>query len=85
MTHHCCIFMFQQMRAADLEDVLYATPFIPFDVHIDGKVISVGHPENVALNPTKTVAVMVPDDHIHVVEVARISSLTLRRHKRKAA
>ncbi|HWN94101.1 MAG TPA: hypothetical protein VNT99_03640 [Methylomirabilota bacterium] len=73
------------MRAADLEDVLYATPFIPFDFHIGGKVISVGHPENVALNPSKTIAVMVPDDHIHVVEIARISSLTLHRRKKKAA
>jgi hypothetical protein len=73
------------MRAADLEDVLYATPFVAFDVHIDGKTISVGHPEHVMLNPSKTVAVMVPDDHIRIVEVARISSLTLHRRKRKAA
>ena len=73
------------MRAADLEDVLHAPPFIPFDVHIDGKVISVGHPEHVMLNPSKTVAVMAPDDLIHVVEIARISSLTLRRRKRNAA
>jgi len=73
------------MRAADLVDVLYATPFIPFDVHIDGKTISVGHPEHVALNPSKTVAVMVPDDRIHVVDIDRISSLTLHRRKRKAA
>ena len=49
------------MRAAELEDVLYGTPFIPFDVHIDGK------------------------DHIHIVDIARISSLTLHRRKRKAA
>ena len=66
-------------------DVLYATPFVPFDVRIDGKVISVGHPEHVMLNPSKTVAVMVPDDPIHIVDVARISSLTLHRRRRKAA
>ena len=73
------------MRAADLEDVLNATAFVPFDVRIDGKTISVGHPEHVMLNPSKTVAVMVPDDHIHIVDIGRISSLTLHRRKRKAA
>jgi hypothetical protein len=73
------------MRAVDLEDALRTTPFIPFDVHIDGKMISVGHPEHVLLNSSKTVAVMVPNDHIHIVDISRISSLTLRRHKRKAA
>jgi hypothetical protein len=48
-------------------------------------MISVGHPEHVLLNSSKTVAVMVPNDHIHIVDISRISSLTLRRHKRKAA
>jgi len=73
------------MRAVDLEDALSTTPFIPFDVHIDGKVISVGHPEHVLLNPSKIVAVMVPDDRIHIVDIDRISSLTLHRRKGKAA
>jgi hypothetical protein len=73
------------MRAADLEDPLHATPFMPFDVHVDGKVISIGHPERVMVNPSKTVAVMVPDDHIHIADISRISSLTLHRRKRKAA
>jgi hypothetical protein len=73
------------MRAADLEDALHTTPFIPFDVHIDGKLISVGHPEHVMLNPSKTVAVMMPDDRIHIVDIGQISSLTLHRRKRKAA
>jgi hypothetical protein len=73
------------MRAVDLEDALSTTPFIPFDVHIDGKVISVGHPEHVLLNPSKTVAIMVPDDRIHIVDINHISSLTLHRRKKKAA
>jgi hypothetical protein len=54
------------MRPADLEDALQSTPFIPFDVRVDGKAIPVGHPEQVLLNKSKTVAVIVPDDHIHI-------------------
>jgi hypothetical protein len=73
------------MRAIDLEDALNTTPFIRFNVHVDGKTISVSHPRHVVLNPSKTLAVMVPDDHIHIVDVGRISSLTLHRRKRKAA
>ena len=73
------------MRAVDFEDALNTTPFVPFDVHVDGKVISVGHPEHVLLNKSKTLAVIVPDDHIHIVDVRHISSLTLRQRSRKAA
>jgi hypothetical protein len=73
------------MRPADLEDALQSTPFIPFDVRVDGKAIPVGHPEQVLLNKSKAVAVIVPDDHIHIVNVEHISALTLRLRKRNAA
>ena len=73
------------MRAIDLEDALSTTPFIPFEVPVDGKTISVGNRKHVILNLRKTLAVMVPDDHIHIVDIDRIRSLTLHRRKRKAA
>jgi hypothetical protein len=48
------------MQPADLEDALQ-TPFIPFDVRVDGKAIPVGHPEQVLLDKSKAIAVTAPD------------------------
>jgi hypothetical protein len=49
------------MRPADPEDALQTTPFIPFDVRVDGKAIPVGHPEQVLLDKSKAIAVTAPD------------------------
>jgi len=76
------------MRVTVLEDALNTEPFIPFDIVVDGKMIRVAHPEQLLLNRSKTVAVVVPDDHIHIVDIGHVSSLTLRRRRkngRKAA
>ena len=76
------------MRVIVLEDALNTQPFIPFDIEVDGKTIHVGRPEQVLLNRSKTTAVVVPDEHIHIIDVSHISSLTLRRRngsRRKAA
>ena len=74
------------MRAINLEDALNTQPFIPFDIVVDGKTIHVSHPEQVLLNRSKTTVVVIPDEHIHIVDMNHISSLTLRRSRnRKAA
>lgn len=71
------------MRPKDLEDALSTVPFIPFEIHLDGKTIEVAHPEQVLLTHSKSTAVIVPnDDRIHVVSVPHISSVTLRRRTR---
>jgi hypothetical protein len=70
------------MRATNLEDVLNNQPFVPFDINVNGKVIHVAHPEQVMFNRSKTVAVVVPDEHIHIVDIGHISSLTLRKRGR---
>lgn len=76
------------MRATVFEDALSTQPFIPFDIVVDGKTIHVAHPEQVLFNRSKTTAVVVPDEHIHIVDLSHVSSLTLRRRPkngRKAA
>ena len=70
------------MRPKDLEGTLRTTPFIPFDIHVDGKTIHVGHPEQVLLTVSKTTAVIVPGDDIHIVSIPHISSISLRRRPR---
>jgi hypothetical protein len=76
------------MRAIVLEDALNTKPFIPFDIVVDGRTIHVAHPEQVLFNRSKSTAVVVPDEHIHIIDIGHVSSLTLRRRngsRRKAA
>jgi hypothetical protein len=70
------------MQPARLEDVLRITPFIPFDISVQGKTIAVGHPELVLFNKDKTFAVIVPNNQIHIVKVDEITDLTPRPWKR---
>ena len=70
------------MQPARLEDVLRITPFIPFDISVQGKTIAVGHPELVLFNKDKTFAVIVPNNQIHIVKVDEITALTPRPWKR---
>ena len=72
------------MQPFGLEDALRITPFIPFDISVEGKTIAVGHPELVLFNKDKTFAVIVPDNQIHIVKVDEITDLTPRPWKRKA-
>ena len=72
------------MRPADLEDALQTTPFILFDVRVDGKTIPVSDPEQVLLNKSKSVAVIVPDDHIHIVNLDHTHALTLPQERNAA-
>jgi hypothetical protein len=74
------------MRPTPLEEAIRNDPFRPFDIHTDSRSISISHPEQILLTPDKSTAVVVgPEDHIVIVDVDRISSLTLtKRPARKA-
>jgi hypothetical protein len=68
------------MRPTPLEEAIRHDPFRPFDIHTDGRSILVSHPEQILLTPDKSTAVVVgPDDHIAIVDVDRISSLSLKK------
>jgi len=63
------------MRLKNLEDALARAPFVPFDVHIDGKLIRVEHPDQVLFNTSRTTVVVAPsDDRFHIIDVDRIVS-----------
>jgi hypothetical protein len=74
------------MNPKSFEETLQQTPFRPFDIHADGRVISVHHPEQVFITPLRTtVIVAMADDSIRMVDMDHISSLTVRSRRRKSS
>ena len=66
------------MNATALVEALQQAPFRPFEIHVDGRVIPIHHPEQVLLTPAKTTLVAaMPDDSIRIVDVSHISSIDL--------
>jgi len=63
----------------DLEDALEATPFIPFDIHLDhGKVVRVPHHDFLLFNESKTGVVVSSKGRLHIMAVSHITSLSHR-------
>jgi len=72
------------MKLKNFEDVLHRAPFQPFDIHADGKVISVKHPDQVLFAFNRSTIVAAPDDNrFHVIELEHIRMLTA--HARRKA
>ncbi len=61
----------------EIEDALNATPFIPFDIHLDnGKVVRVPHHDFLLFNESKTVIVVASGGRLHIMAVSHVSSLS---------
>ncbi len=74
------------MLASSFEGALRRTPFRPFDIHVDGRAIPVDHPEQVMTTPEKSTIVMIGSDgHIHILDMKRISSLTIKTRFRRGS
>jgi len=74
------------MKLNTLEEALHRAPFLPFDVHVDGKVIRVEHTDQVLFTPDRQTVVIAPNDnHIHIVGVERIQYVTLHRRRKTAS
>ncbi len=72
------------MQAKALEETLQNRPFRPIEIHADGRVIPVDHPEQMYLTPSRsTLIVAMPDERIHVIDTDHISSVTLRQRRRR--
>lgn len=67
------------MKLTTLEAALYAQPFKPFKLRVDGEVIPVQHPEHVFLADKKRTVIIDAPDRIHIVDVDVISKLNLVR------
>jgi hypothetical protein len=68
------------MKPPRLEDVIRKDPFQAFDIHTSGRVIPVSHPEQILLASDKSTAVVaLANGHLEIIDVDRISSLTLRK------
>jgi hypothetical protein len=66
------------MKAVNLLDVLNKARFKPFDLCLDnGRMLRVKHPDRVLLNEPKTTAVIADGEHLHIVDLDHVSSLTL--------
>jgi hypothetical protein len=66
------------MKAANLQDALQRPSFKTFDLCLDnGKLIRVKHPDRVLFNESKTTAVIADGDHLHIVDLDQVSSLSL--------
>jgi len=74
------------MKLKPFEEALNKAPLIPFDVHVDDKVIRVEHTDQVLFTPDRQTVVIAPNDnHIHIVEVERIQFVSLHRRRKTAA
>ena len=74
------------MELKTLLDVLHQAPFRPFDIHADGRVVRVGHPEQVFITPDKkTVIVAGMEGGLAILDLDHISSLSLATRRRSKA
>jgi hypothetical protein len=65
------------MTTDQLQRLHQARPFHPFDIHLaDGRTLSVGHPEMLAMIPAgRTAGVALPDGTIEIVDLLLVTSL----------
>ncbi len=65
------------MTTPQLRTMLRAAPFKPFDIFLaDGRALSVGHPEMVAVTEGgRTIGVATSDDTIEIVDLLLVTSL----------
>jgi hypothetical protein len=67
----------------NLEAALNRRPFKPFEIRVDGEVLTVDHPEQVLLTQEKsTVVVADRQEHLHIFDSDQISKIRLI-HSRK--
>ena len=70
------------MKIVNLEAALASRPFRPFEIRVDGEVIVVRHPEQLFLAEKKTTVIVDAGDRIDIMDLARISKVTLVRRPR---
>jgi len=70
------------MKLANLEAALAKRPFRPFEVRVDGEVITVHHPEQVLLAEQKTTVIIDAVERIRILDVDQISKVTILRRSR---
>ena len=71
------------MKLKNFEDVLFKTPFQPFDIHIDGKVIHIAHPDQVLFAFDRSTIVAAPEDNrFHIIELENIQFVTAHRRRK---
>lgn len=81
------------MTSEDLRTFLHASPFKPFTIHlVDGRVLSVYHPDYCLLIPkSRTMAIVIDEDdedrmnYINPTLITRIVFTTNGKSKRKKA
>lgn len=66
------------MDIKTLQDALHQAPFRPFNIHADGRIIRVQHPEQVLITPDKTTVVVAGmDGGLAILDPDHISSLSM--------
>lgn len=67
------------MNAEKLRDVLHATPFRPFVIHLaDGRQCRVRHPDFLAISPTGRTVIVYHDNDAHsILDLLLVTELAI--------
>jgi len=70
------------MILKEIEDALGATPFVPFDIHLDnGKVVRVPHHDFLLFSESRTAIVVASGGRLHIMAVSHITSISHRERQ----
>ncbi len=74
------------MHPKTLQDALQQAPFRPFNLHADGRVVRVLHPEQVFITPDKTTVIVAGmDGGLAILDMDHISSLSYAPRRGRTA
>ena len=69
------------MSSKNIRDVLEATPFRPFELHVNGRSVRVDHPEQVFFAQKETTLIIDLPDHIRIIDIDHISGMDVRKRR----
>ncbi|MBM4033722.1 MAG: hypothetical protein FJ291_18345 [Planctomycetes bacterium] len=75
------------MRVEELKEVLHATPFRPFVLHLaDGRDVFVKHPDFILISPTgRSAVVYLPDGALRIFDLLLVTEIEVKNSRRQPA
>lgn len=69
------------MSSKNIRDVLEATPFRPFELHVNGRSVRVDHPKQVFFAQKETTLIVDLPGHIRMIDIDHISSMDVIKRR----
>ena len=69
------------MSSKNIRDVLKATPFRPFELHVNGRSVRIDHPEQVFFAQKETTLIIDLPEHIRIVDIDHISGMDVIKRR----